>query len=143
MIKKTNDEYFFSEEIERIINKNFPINHLVKIPGESSYCKYLSERWGIYILFAKKNILYIGLSSDLGSRLNKHFHNYGDKIKSVGIIRLNYKDWFEGEAIETGLINNFKPLYNKKISNFSSKSIPSDFNIDKTILKIEEIISIN
>lgn len=128
------------KKIEKLINEHFPINELIQIPGDSFWCNFLVDQWAIYVLFSEKTIIYIGISYNLGSRLNTHFHNseYGNMITSVGIIRLNYKDWWDGAAIEAWLINRYRPFYNKDNRYFHCTTVPPDFNLDEITIQIKE-----
>jgi len=140
--KKINNICILRRKIEKLINEYFPFNELIEIPGDLFWCNYLIHERGIYLLFNEKNIIYIGLSNNLGSRLNTHFHNidYGNDITSIGLIRLNYEDWDDFATIEAYLIHEFNPIYNKNNQHFwYRKSIPSDFNMNKIITKIKEL----
>jgi len=133
--------YLLRKQIERLINEYYPINKVAQMPSNPFWHSFLSGRSGIYILFNKENIIYIGLSNDLGSRLDAHFHSpkYGKEIRSVGIIRMNYEDWFVCATIEASLINKLNPCYNKSNHYLNCKSIPRDFNLDEIIIQIKQL----
>jgi len=128
------------KKIEKLIDKHFPINELIQIPSDPFWCNFLNNKWAIYVLFSEQIIIYIGISYNLGSRLSTHFRNseYGNIITSVGIIRLNYKDWWDGAAIEARLINRYSPAYNKDNRYYHCTSVPPDFNLDEITIQIKQ-----
>jgi len=128
------------KKIEKLIDEHFPINELIQIPNDPFWCNFLVGKWAIYVLFSGQTIIYIGISHNLGSRLSEHFRNseYGNMITSVGIIRLNYKDWWDGAAIEAWLINSYRPLYNKDNRYLHCTTIPSDFKLSEIISRLEK-----
>ncbi len=129
------------KEIESLLNKHFLINNLTQIPFDSFLCNFLNYIEGVYILVSKRKIIYIGLSHNMGSRLNDHFNDskFKEKITSIGVIRLNYKDWYDFAAIEAWLISRFNPSYNKSNQYFNCKPIPLDFDLDEITLQVKTL----
>ncbi len=132
------------KEIEALLDKHFLINNLAQIPFDPFLCNFLNYIKGVYILFSKHKIIYIGLSYNMGLRLSEHFNHFNnsehrDKITSIGIIRLNYKDWYDIATIEAWLISRFNPTYNNDNKHFNCKPIPSDFDLDEITLQVKNL----
>ena len=115
---------FKSKVIE--IDKIIPRNKWIEIPIENKYWSFF-EHQGLYAIYNKGKIIYIGISSNINSRLKEHT-SYNGKFKGrediqkikIKIISLN---WALSEYIEKRFILRLKPKYNKQI-------------ISKNILKI-------
>lgn len=106
-----------AKKIDQIIDKYIPFETIIFMPKNFSYLPYI---WvtGTYIIYSKKEIIYIGVSINLGNRLishinNKHDDSFSKKITGIKIIR--FHTWEEAEALEAYLINKLHPYYNKTI----------------------------
>ncbi len=91
----------------------------------------------VYFLCSKKEIVYIGLSQNVGARLLSHIYS-PDKpgIVRVGFIRYKYD--FYATSIERHLIHYFKPKYNIKYESLEYRALSKDFNIGELGEKIKE-----
>ncbi len=132
------------QKIESLLDSSFPINNLTQIPFDPFLCSFLNYIRGVYVLVSKHKIIYIGLSYNMGTRLSEHFNHFNnrkhkDKITSIGMIRLNYKDWYDMATIEAWLISKFNPTYNKRNQYFDCKPIPSDFDLDEITLQVKNL----
>lgn len=132
------------KEIESLLDSSFPVNNLTQISADSFLCNFLNYIEGVYVLVSKHKIIYIGLSRSMGLRLSEHLNHFNDsehrdKITSIGIIRLNYKDWYDIATIEAWLISKFDPTYNNDNKHFDCKPIPSDFDLDEATLQIKAL----
>jgi len=103
----------FLKEINDLFDRKIPIRTVVSVPANCELFYHLSFI-GIYILYSRNKLLYIGYSSEVGRRLLAHFSlasQFKVRIKKVKIIRLYNSDDVFG--IEAKLIEHFKPPYNK------------------------------
>lgn len=64
---------------------------------------------GIYLIFKEENLLYIGLTTDWAQRLCSHERKY----KGVSSVFVEVPDNIDLEAVESLLIDRFKPPMNK------------------------------
>lgn len=100
------------------IDKIIPQNKWIEIPVENNYWRFF-EYQGLYAFYNKKEIVYIGISSDINSRLKSHT-SYNGKFKgeeniSKIKIKISSLDWPLLEHIEKRLILRLKPKCNKFI----------------------------
>jgi len=68
---------------------------------------------GLYVLYSDNEILYIGISSNIGVRILKHIERYGNDLTKIKIKK--YKDWELATIREKELIQKLKPKNNKYI----------------------------
>lgn len=106
------------ELVHKYIESYAPLETLTTIPIDHLVFSLLSGIIGTYILFNKKQIIYIGCSVCVGKRLVSHIPiftttDFSDEITHIKII--GCENWEEAESIEAALINEFEPTYNKKI----------------------------
>jgi predicted GIY-YIG superfamily endonuclease len=80
--------------------------------------KYIEQTSGLYLLYSSENeLLYIGKSVNLKSRIIKHFkggsnvEDYADEFKEIECYYIY--DELEMDLSETFLINTLRPKYNK------------------------------
>ena len=81
---------------------------------EEKLPKNFEYRWGIYIFVKKNDILYIGMSQNLRSRVNKYFalRAKGQRdFDYVAIIPIDRSFLF---SMERATIQEFNPRHNKK-----------------------------
>jgi len=127
-------------KIESIIEKSFPFNSIISVPIHDMISQFLYID-GVYILYSKKKIIYIGASSNVGLRLKAHFSNYKDEITDVDIIRIKKNDDFGGIiALEAFLIDHFNPIHNKTNPYLCFHKLSKGFNLDGLIYELEEKI---
>ena len=126
----------FVKDINKIIDSYFPYYKITPIPIDHYLFHFLLIT-GVYIFYSKKEIIYIGASINIGSRLNAHFSKgslYRNRIKEIEIIRLREVD--NPCGVEAQLINKFSPLFNKDYPSPCFYPFPSDLNL----LEIEKQI---
>jgi len=127
----------FIEDIEKVIDVHFPYRQLASVPIDRLLFHYLNIH-GVYILYLHGNIIYIGQSINIGARLIAHIFQYGSYIKEVtniNIIRFKYNENFL--EVETQLIDEFNPFYNKKNCYPGFEPLPKNFDINKIISQIK------
>lgn len=96
------------------IDKIIPKNRWFEIPIEYKYFRYFKYP-GLYALFNRKKIIYIGISSDIGRRVESHIENKAFKnIHKIKIKASSLEKSFI-EYIEKRLIQRLKPICNKQI----------------------------
>lgn len=100
-------------EIDQII----PKNKWFEIPIEDGYWRFF-EYQGLYAIYEKNKIIYIGLSSNINLRLRSHTRIdrkfKGQKNISKIKIKISLLDWRLLEYIERRFILRLKPKYNKQ-----------------------------
>jgi len=127
----------FKKEINEIIDKYIPYGILTFVPINRSVIHFVLVT-GIYILYSKKEIIYIGCSSNIGERLKNHLYAnspYKNKITDIAIVRFN--EWKEASFVEAKLIKRFKPPYNKSNQYLSFLTNYSTINIANLIKEIK------
>ena len=100
------------------IDKSIPKNKWIEIPVENKYWCFF-EYQGLYAIYNKSKIIYIGVSSNINLRLKSH-KDYNGKFKgkekiSKIKIKISSLSWRSLEYIEKCLILKLKPKYNKQI----------------------------
>ena len=140
MIKNTKQ---FPGEISEIIDSYFEYYKIILIPNNRFVFHFLYIS-GVYILYSKKGIFYIGASSNIGQRLKAHFFKSSpynkNNIRKIAIIRL--QDHENPYGIEAELINRFKPVYNKSCWNSWDFPPPQGLNLAEIKNTLEEKLSI-
>jgi len=128
----------FLKEINDLLDRKIPIRTVLSVPINWELFQYLVFT-GIYVLYSRKELIYIGYSSDISRRLSAHFSlnsQFKVKIKKVKIIRLYDSDDVFG--IEAKLIEHFKPSYNKTNAYLNKyKDYSSEINLNEVIKKLE------
>ena len=129
------------KDIESTISQYFPFGKVVFIPKNRKLIDHLMIN-GVYILYSKNKIVYIGMSGKIGIRLLSHLFNvseynssYKNGITKIAIIRL--PDNFNPMSVECRLIEYFKPYYNKANVYLGNFNLPDGFNIENLIAEIE------
>jgi len=123
------------EDIKEVVDSYLPYRQIISIPIDKLLFHYLNIH-GVYILYLDKNIIYIGDSTNIGSRLKAHiFSNSSSKkeVTKVDIIRFNENSL----EVESQLIDKFKPKYNKSNGNVRGFSLPENFDMDELISNIK------
>lgn len=127
------------KEINKTIDSYIPYWLVIQIPVNSFLFNFLHIS-GVYILYSKKEILYIGCSDNIGNRLRVHLSNnssYRKEVVSIEIIR--FRDYENPYGVEAELINKFKPKYNKAYP--YGYSIPINFNLVEITEQIKEKVN--
>ena len=101
-------------EIDNII----PRNRWIEIPTDKKYWKYFEFK-GLYAIYNKNKIIYIGLSTNIYLRLKSHIHWNGEFRGEENVTKIKIKisplKTFLLEHIETTLISKLHPKHNKRI----------------------------
>ncbi len=135
-----------SNELEKLVDLYVPCDEIMLLPtvGSKTLRPILEVLFveAVYFLCSKKEIVYIGLSQNVGARLLTHVYS-PDKpdIVRVGFIR--YKNYFHAASIEVHLIHYFKPKYNKKYESLEYLTLPKDFDIEEFSKKIKNHLGLN
>lgn len=134
-----------SKELEKLVDYYVPPNEVILLPTVRSktlrpILEVLFVR-GVYFLCSKKEIIYIGLSENIGARLLVHLHSF-DKPGIVRIGFIRYKNDFYATSIEIRLIHYFKPKYNIKYESLEYATFPEGFNVEKLSRNIKETLGI-
>ena len=66
----------------------------------------IPHKTGIYFLYEKEDLVYIGISNNIRTRIKDHLRKYRG-IDRVGFLLCKYD-----VQLETSLINYYKPKYN-------------------------------
>ena len=82
------------------------------------HLKPLNEKIGVYLLYVKNELAYVGRSSNLRSRLNHHFNpsnsEYQEWKSLIDVIEYYLcESLADSDIIETYLINTLHPTFNK------------------------------
>lgn len=106
MDKKTNPVNYITPRILDILNKANEIDlNLLD--------KHSSNRFkipGVYFLYRKNDIVYIGSSKDIFNRLEYHYKDEVKVFDSYSYVEINENEY---EIMERFLINKYLPIYNK------------------------------
>jgi len=125
------------EDIKEVIDSYLPCRQLISIPIDKLLFHYLNIH-GVYILYLDKNIIYIGDSINIGSRLKAHiFSNSSSKKEVTKVDIIRFKDDENSLEVEAQLITEFKPKYNKSNGNARYFSLPKNFDVDELISNIK------
>jgi len=129
------------KKIYDLINQEIKIHVPVSIPLDQFIINLLCFP-GIYILYSKQKIAYIGFSDNIGNRIINHLDRMNrfkrqsikfhepvlDEITKIKIIRFN--NGREAYMVEGFLIEHFAPLYNARYNqNSYSTKEKIEFNI--------------
>jgi len=90
----------------RKLGYNLSIYKINKMVDE--YNNSLYERSGIYLLLKDKQVMYIGQSVDLGTRLDAHHYGFGLDVLCIDVPKANLN------LVENRLIRRFNPPFNGK-----------------------------
>lgn len=103
------------------IENSIPRNRWIEIPIDEKFWKYFDYR-GLYAIYSKEKIIYIGISSSIYSRLNSHMFSDNNKFRNkekISKIKIKIKsdpeDSFLLQYLEKRLIDKLRPKYNKQI----------------------------
>ncbi len=135
------------KEFDKLIESHVPYEEMIVLPTMrgNSLASILPILFvgGIYFLCSKKELVYIGVSCNIGSRLMSHFWSSKRKEDVVRVGFIRYKSEVSIEAIEAELIRFFRPKYNKANGHYGYCDLPKDFNIKEMGEKIEKEMGIN
>ena len=126
------------EDIKKVIDSHLPYRQIVSIPIDKLLFHYLKIN-GVYILYSKNDVVYIGTSKNIGGRLSCHIYSnnlYGKEITKIEVIRLGKN--INPLEIESRLIIEFKPDYNKTNGWTGFASLPENFDLDEAINHIRK-----
>jgi len=108
-------------------------------------------RPGVYALCAKGRVIYVGKSRSMLGRINTHRKIWADKrkgkssaiVESLGIPGLLFDEVHvfpcrldQLDAVETEMINKYKPHYNKNLKNGLKVKAPINITIAGTVLTL-------
>ena len=100
------------------VDKIIPRNRWIEIPLEEKYWKYF-EFQGLYAIYNKRKIIYIGVSADICARLKSHIHWNGEFRGEENVTKIKVKfsslNRYILEHIEKNFISRLRPKYNKSI----------------------------
>lgn len=104
--------------IKRIIDRDIPFETILSTPVDEQFLRYLFVS-GVYILYERDEILYIGASEYIGNRISSHLKNgeknlFGYRITHAKVIRFKESD--DIFDIESALIARLCPKFNKTIN---------------------------
>jgi excinuclease UvrABC nuclease subunit len=109
----------------------------------------IPETSGVYFLYGERDeLLYIGKSKNLKSRLNTHFRSKaGNKLRNLGVEPKKFSMIFEEneklDNLEKDMIAKYLPPYNKALTKQNRKGrVKASFAIDANLhdeLKIKAI----
>lgn len=133
MIKDINQ---LPKEIKDVIDSYLSYQTIIQIPIDDYLFHFLTIR-GIYLLYSNKKISYIGMSSNIGSRLSVHVNSTTDKKNVTRIKIVRFQDNIDIVAIEARLIKHFNPFYNKQNQHLDYFDLSSDFDSNKLVALIE------
>jgi len=126
------------EDINKVIDIHLPYRQIISIPINKLFFYYLLIN-GVYILYSNNDVVYIGESINIGSRLNYHIYSntpYGENVTKIEIIR--FEKGINSLEVESQLIMEFKPDYNKSNRWAGLASIPKNFDLNKIINHIRK-----
>lgn len=100
------------------IDKIIPRNRWIEIPIENNFWCFFEHK-GLYAIYNKSEIIYIGITSNINSRLKEHISYEGkfrdqEKIFKIKIKISSLKQPLL-EHIEKRFISRLKPKYNKQV----------------------------
>lgn len=105
------------------IDKMVPKDMWIELPSHSQYWRYF-DYFGLYMIFGKDEILYIGISTNIYSRLKAHIiddrFRGNEKVHKIKIkISSSQQDLYKSDSfleyLEKRLIFKLRPKYNKQI----------------------------
>ena len=129
----------FPKDIEKIVDFYFPHETAIWIPLDNKFLHFLNIN-GIYLLYSKNKINYVGISSNIGSRVRTHYFNgTEDRKEFTDVIIIRFQENIDIIPIEARLIDYFNPIYNRQNQHLSYSSLPIDFDSKKFSKLIEEI----
>jgi predicted GIY-YIG superfamily endonuclease len=111
---------FYEKKIQRLIDQSIPLEKWIIIPKDALWSLGYLDICGVYVLYFRKKIIYIGVSCQIAKRIQAHFSNfpkqYDQKISAIKIKRFNHNKagWVPSRAenLEKDLIRRLRPKYN-------------------------------
>lgn len=101
-----------SKEIKKAIDGIMPYKEIIFIPIDNYEPLYYLNISGVYFLISKKKVIYVGMSSKLGSRLITHLGDDRYKHKITDIVIIRFPENYDLMGIEEDFIRYFNPPYN-------------------------------
>jgi predicted GIY-YIG superfamily endonuclease len=82
---------------------------------------------GVYLLYKEDELMYVGVSHDIVTRIHAHKLSKGlfwDRVEFI-----EEKDWRNAIIIEDYFIDKYRPKYNKQFNNLKRFALNPNWNI--------------